>query len=200
MRDESLQNNGPTFRSGMMCEHSPLTTSSSGLTWSVAETHAKRTAAQPEGVTPLTRVSAVSSSALLLSFARDLFSAKIQRSPERMLPGLGNECDVSLSRLVTLCCPSDCERVALGHSTSVTGCSCSASLPTPTASDWKGGKRKQKAGTQANLRDVFTQTTGLLYLHPEDLEAAQGFPATWTELKPLETPLCRKSPNTSATA
>lgn len=155
---------------------------------SSAAIRARPTAQQSAAERASKRVLGVSSSALLLHFARALWSEKIQHSQGEMLLGLGGDFDTSLSRLVTLSCPSDCEPVALGLSISVTDCSCLPSYPTPTASDWKGGKRKQKAGTQANLRDVFTQATGLLYLHPEDLEAAQGFPITWGELRHSETP------------
>ena len=168
----------------MMLEHSNQTTNGQLILSSVA-TPARKTA--PQETPPITaqnRALAVSSSALLVSFARALFSAKIQPSSERMLPGLGGDFDLSLSRLVTLCCPFDCERVALGLSTNGTACSCSPSLPTPSATDWRGGKKKRKTGTQANLRDEFTQRTGWLYLHPVDLEAAMGLPNTWTELSP----------------
>ena len=164
-------------------------------TASSAEIHASRTARLSVGVSADTRVLAVSSSGLLMNFARELFCERIQASSEKALPGLGGECDLNWNRLVTLCCPSDCEPVALGLSIKGNECSCSPSLPTPTASDWKGGKRKRKAGSQVNLRDEFTQRTGWLYLHPEDMEVAAGFPATWSELPDAETPFIRLSPN-----
>lgn len=34
-------------------------------------------------------------------------------------------------------------------------------------------------------------------LNPAWVELLQGFPIGWTELKPLETPLCPRSPSTS---
>lgn len=150
--------------------------------------HAKPTAQPWEAVTASTRASAVSSCGLLLHFARALWSERIRPTSDAMLPGLGGASEMALNRSVTLSCPSDSEPVALGLSISGNGCSCSPRYPTPTASDWKGGKRKRKSGSQVNLRDEFTQTTGWLYLHPEDLEAAQGFPTTWTELGHSETP------------
>ena len=159
-----------------------------GPTSFAAATRAKRTAEPAPEITARNRASAMSSSALLRHFAHALWSAKIQPSPGPTLPGLGGECELLWNRLATLSCPSDSEPVALGLTTSATGCSCSLSYPTPTASDWKGGKRKRKAGSQANLRDEFTQRTGLLYLHPADCEAAMGFPTMWTELRPSETP------------
>lgn len=151
---------------------------------SLAAIHAKRIAEPAHPISLVNRASATSSSALLMSFAHALWYARIRRLFGVTLPGLGGDFDLNLNRLVTLCCPLDCEPVALGHSTGGNECSCSVSFPTPTATDWRGGKKKRKAGTQANLRDEFTQRTGLLYLHPEDCEAALGLPTTWTELTP----------------
>jgi hypothetical protein len=182
MQSESLKNTGRTSADGNACETSSQMKPGE-LTLSLAATPANRTVPPSVTVSRHNRASAVSSSALLMHFARALWSERIRPSCEPMLPGLGGECELSWNRLVTLCCPLDCERAALGLSTKGIECSCSPSLPTPTASDWRGGKRKRKPGTQANLRDVFTQTTGWLYLHPEDLEVVNGFPATWSELE-----------------
>ena len=193
------QNTGPTLNGLPTCgpfPEVPLPFQTSLL----AATPAKETAQPSAAVLPHTRASAVSSSALLMNFARDLFSEKIQHSRAPMLHGLGGDSGLSLSRLVTLCCPSDCERAALGLSINGIECSCSPKMPTPVASDWKGGKRKRKPGSQANLRDEFTQRTGWLYLHPEDLEVAQGFPATWSELSESAMPSFPPSRNGSADA
>jgi len=182
----------------MTLELFPSTQLSSGaLTASSAATHARRTVPQSVPVSAVTRVSAVSSSALLMNFARDLWCERIHPTSEKTLPGLGTDSELAWNRLVTLCCPLDCERAVLGLSIKGNECSCSPSLPTPTASDWKGGKRKRKQGSQANLRDVFTQATGWLYLHPEDLEVAQGFPPTWSELRESEMPFTLTLPNGS---
>ena len=191
MQDECLKNTGRTFDAGGMYAPSPRSRlMNGGAILSAEATHAN------EILPPAShaqRVLAVSSSALLMRFAQGLFSERIRVTSGAMLPGLGGGCELAWNRLVTLSCPSDCERVALALSTSGRGCSCSVSLPTPTASDWRGGKRRQKHGSQCNLRDEFTQRTGWLYLHPEDLEAAMGFPATWTELGASETPSSPKS-------
>lgn len=90
--------------------------------------------------------------------------------------------------MVTLLCPSDSERVALALSTSGIDCSCSVLIPTPTASDWKGGKSCRPKGGTLNLRDFCRQTGGQIYLRPGLLEAVQGFPDTWSELPGWETP------------
>jgi hypothetical protein len=111
---------------------------------------------------------------------------------------LGGESDLPLSRLVTLCCPSDSEPVALGLSTSATDCSCSPSFPTPTATDWKGGKRYIREGFSPNFRDWWMSIHGRTYPHELAITAAMGFPATWTWLRPPETPSSPKSPNGSA--
>lgn len=187
-------------------DHSPQTpggTLPANAGWSISflgEIPVKPTAPQSELASAATRALAVSSSELLMSFARALWSEKTPRTHARTLPGLGGDFDPNWNALVTRCCPSDFGRAALGLSINGTACSCSVSLPTPTASDWRGGKRKRKAGSQANLRDEFTQKTGLLYLHPEDFEAAAGLPTTWTELRPLETVSTPLSPNLSADA
>lgn len=224
MQDECSINIGPECEGMTTCEHSQPPVISSTLTIDVETagctcgtgSHASRAASGPESIclplvilakrtaepalaiTSANRASALNASASLMHLARALYSARIRPTRERMLPGLGGDSGLALNRLVTLCCPSDCERVVLGLSTNGTDCSCSVSAPTPTASDWRGGKRKRKAGTQANLRDVFTQTTGWLYMPPEALEAAQGFPPMWSELPDLATPSIPTVPSGSA--
>ncbi len=195
MRDKSSKNTGPTQGDGETCEHSPLITETNGVSISYAGEIPVRETRLP--ASQAERVLAVTSSALLMHCGLALFSERIRVISGEMLPGLGGECELAWSRLATLCCPSDSERVALGLSIKGNACSCSVSLPTPVASDWKGGKRKRKKGYQANLRDEFTQTTGWLYLHPEDLEAAMGFPATWSELSGSATRSTPPSPSGS---
>jgi hypothetical protein len=191
MRDECLKNTGRTCGDGTTCEHSRRSRLMSG--GAILSAGAIRANEILPPASHAQRVLAVSSSALLMRFAQGLFSERIRVTSGAMLPGLGGGCELAWNRLVTLSCPSDCERVALALSTSGRGCSCSVSLPTPTASDWRGGKRRHKHGIQCNLRDEFTQRTGWLYLHPEDLEAAMGFPTTWTELDASETPSSPRS-------
>lgn len=65
-------------------------------------------------------------------------------------------------------------------------------LPTPTASDYKGGiRRKNSKKMMSNLKEhvyIFCeQQTRTIYLNPQFLESMMGFPTGWTELKPLET-------------
>lgn len=165
------------------------------LTSSLAETPAKSTVPPLVPVDQALRAARISSSALLRNFAHALFCGKTHRMSERTLPGLGLDFEPLLSPLGTLSCPSDSGRVALGRSTKETGCSCSVIIPTPTASDWRGGKRKRKKGSQANLRDVYTQATGLLYGHPEEWEVVAGFPTTWTECEESETQSTQQSVN-----
>lgn len=106
----------------------------SGLSSSVVEIPVRRTAELAYMKEHARRLSALSSSALFRSFARALFSEKIQHESERTLPGLGGDFEPVSKVLATLCCPSDSEPVALGHTTSGTGCSCLVNVPTPTAS------------------------------------------------------------------
>lgn len=67
-------------------------------------------------------------------------------------------------------------------------------LPTPLATDWKGGSR-QKRLVKSQLRHWITCTTGLSYPHPSAYEALMGFPISWTELDPSETQSSPKSLN-----
>ena len=66
-------------------------------------------------------------------------------------------------------------------------------LPTPTASDCKGGGRSPEAaeavgrGPNNNLRDFCRQILGWKRPVPESLESLMGWPLEWTDLKPLAT-------------
>jgi hypothetical protein len=65
-------------------------------------------------------------------------------------------------------------------------------LPTPTATDYKGGRSPEAAeaagrGANNNLRDFCRQVIGWKRPAPESLENLMGWPSQWTELKPLET-------------
>jgi len=46
---------------------------------------------------------------------------------------------------------------------------------------------RKDGGNLSCLRDWYKRKTGLTYLHPEECEAVQGFPITWTECDALET-------------
>lgn len=199
MPDECLNDIGPTCGDGTTCGHShpsPLTTG--GATSSRVATLARPTASQAGLGEVARRVSAVTSSALLMHFGLALFYEKT-RVRERMLPGLGGECGVSWSRLVTLCCPSDCERVALGLTANGTGCSCSPNWYAPTATDWKGGTKAERkdGGNRGQFRHQYTRRTGYLYPDPAVMEAVLGFPAGWTECEPSGTPARQCSPSGS---
>lgn len=162
-----------------------MTASLSSRTSSLAAIPASGTA----GLGPATgRVSRVSSCGWLIRFAQLAFSARIRPTREPTLPGLGGDSGLAWNRLVTLCSPSESERVALALSASATDCSCSALIPTPTATDWKGGKAIRPKGGTLNLRDFCKQRTGRTYLRPELLEAVQGFPTTWSDAEASETP------------
>lgn len=242
---ECSQSTGPACGDMTTCEPSrPL---ASGIATSLpAETHAKRTVELESRQERERRLSALNSSALLMNFARDLFSARIPRESAPMLPGLGGDFGPVLNALATLCCPSDSEPVALALSISATGCSCLPSIPTPTASqigcrdvprmlarrercrekhgngngfgltfyqwfavkhftptasDWKGstgkGSRRNTFSEQVAINEGPNNGT-TCYPHPEFVEAVMMFPITWSELAPLETPLCRPLPSTSA--
>lgn len=180
MHDESLQNTGPTSDAMMTCEHSRQQIPMNGESMSFAgATHARLTLEPLEDMSPNQRALRVSSSALLMFFARELWSEKIQPLCEgtHLLPGGSSE--AAWNALVTLACPSNYEPVALGLNTKGNECSCWVSYPTPTATDWKGGKAR-KRGMQANLRDLWKEWTGQTYPPPEVSIAVQGFPIMWT--------------------
>ncbi len=55
-------------------------------------------------------------------------------------------------------------------------------LPTPLATDWKGGSR-QRENCKSQFRHWVTLVTGLSYPHPSAVEALMGFPPEWTEFE-----------------
>lgn len=65
-------------------------------------------------------------------------------------------------------------------------------LPTPTATDYKGGRSPEAAeaagrGPKNGLRDYCRLILGWKRPVPESLERLMGWPVGWTGLKPLET-------------
>jgi len=59
------------------------------------------------------------------------------------------------------------------------------SLPTPTATDWKGRSGQgfiERHGTR-RIPDVLTQTGDSMSVSPYFLEEVMGYPLGWTELK-----------------
>jgi hypothetical protein len=76
-------------------------------------------------------------------------------------------------------------------------------LPTPTHSDYRGGRSKEAGescgrGPNNNYRDYCRQILGLIVPCPRYTEWAMGYPDQWTRLKDLETPSSRKSQSGSA--
>jgi hypothetical protein len=65
-------------------------------------------------------------------------------------------------------------------------------FPTPTAQDFK---RRGPNSQQQGLSSMGNKTIGRL--NPQWVEWLMGFPIGWTELKPSEMPLSRKSPKSS---
>lgn len=66
-------------------------------------------------------------------------------------------------------------------------------LPTPVATDYKGGAlRKNSKKQMSNLKEhiyiFFKDAMKSIYLHPRFLENMMGFPTGWTELNASETP------------
>jgi hypothetical protein len=65
-------------------------------------------------------------------------------------------------------------------------------LPTPIATDWKGGTTAIRKDTgkprEDQWRDYVKLHYGLTYPHPTHSELRMGFPEGWSELKPLEMP------------
>ena len=71
----------------------------------------------------------------------------------------------------------------LDHTTNESGCISLPIVPTPTASDGKGGHSPSiKRGHTHNLRDWFMLLYGFLYPPVNVVEYLMGFPAGWTDL------------------
>ena len=71
--------------------------------------------------------------------------------------------------------------------------------PTPTTRDHKGGRRPETLeasgrGATNSLNDALTCQGQHGSLNPTWVEWLMGFPEGWTDLKPSEMPLSRKSP------
>ena len=141
-----------------------------------------------KGMTLSARRSALSSSALLMSCARALFSEKTLLSSDQMPLGLGGDFDPSWSGLVTLCCPSNAGPVALALTTKENGCFCSPKFRTPTARDWKGMSARswrERTDGKDPIPTLPDQIGGVP--HPEFVEALLGYPTGWTDLERSET-------------
>lgn len=192
--NESSQSTGPTSQSSETCESvehcQPLTSL-------LAAIPAKRTAEQDNQQDSHNRRSVMSSSELLLSVALGLFSGRTRHLCDQMPLGLGGDSDRNLSDLVTLCCPSDSEPVALALTTEESGCSCSPNFPTPCARDYKGmSSASWRAREGAKAWSTLPNKIGGMP-HPEFVEELIGFPTGYSELKPSETQSCPNAPNSS---
>ena len=197
--------NGPTCGDTATCEHS-LGPANGTVIASSAAIRARRTAGPDSATAQANRRLAVSSSALLMNFARNLFSARIQAKRELTHRGLGTDSETSLSDLVTLCCPSNSEPVVLGLTDKGSGCSCSLKGPTPCARDWKdnGDVEKVKRQYERNLREKRgLQFPRWVAFHhgfvpgPIVYEVALGFPEDWTSIESgvSEIPFVQQSPS-----
>jgi hypothetical protein len=188
MQPESLKSIGPSSIENETSENVDGTTSN-GSTLFAEEIRVRKTHELGKPITQNTRVSAVSSSELLMSCARSLFSGRIHQ-PGKTLPGLGNDFDTNLSRLVTLCCPSDFEHVALGLTTKEKGCFCLPHWRTPLASDAKNRGDKNAEATKRRIANRKTITLSMQVEGPLDpvfVEELMGFPLGWTDLEDSET-------------
>lgn len=164
----------------------------------VEETPARETPTREASTSESTRISRVTSCESLIRFGLDLYSERIRPLLVQELPGLGRGFERGWSRLVTLCCPSDCDRVALALTTRESDCSCSPSYPTPTASDWKGSTGKgSRRGTLAERVAIETGDQAdqqpTVYPHPDFVEVLMGFPTGWSDLGHSETPCLHPS-------
>src|SRR5690349_6077735 len=126
MQTQFSENNGPVLPDELTFDLSQTELHHNGkLTPSLVETHAKQTATQDRDSKQQLRVSAMSTSAFLMSFGRSIFSARIPVLLGKTLRGRGIDSEERQRLLATLFCPSDSGRVALALSISGTGCSCS---------------------------------------------------------------------------
>lgn len=157
-------------------------------TSSSAATRAKKTATPATDARQQARRSAVSSSALLMSFALALFCEKTPPSSEGTPRGPGTDSALNWSDLVMRSCPSDSERVALALTTGGKGCACSPSFRTPNARDWKGMSAKSwRERTVGDKTPTLPDQIGGVP-HPDFAEALMGFPIGHTDSRRLETP------------
>ena len=65
--------------------------------------------------------------------------------------------------------------------------------PTPSATDYKGGRKSHEwRRPNNNYRDFCRQILGQKIPCPKKTEWLMGYPTGWTDLEHLETPSCRK--------
>jgi hypothetical protein len=196
MLDESSPDTGPTCRgseiSGTSRPESACPGDTTPWTSSAAATPAKRTADSGSRRDAPSPASAGSSSGLLRSFARGLFSGRTRPRPAPTLPGLGGDSGPSCDGWDTRCCPSDSGPVALASTTDGSGCSCSPRFPTPTASSHNRvrsvqsliSRRERQKGLGRNGNGFGLNLGQHCAIHGipftvELLESLMGFPPGW---------------------
>ena len=169
----------------MMSKHGRKKTQSES-TASSAVIRAKPILRQADRSDQERRALAVSSSALLMHFAQELFCEKTHQPPSETPNGVGGVSEASWNRLVTLCCPSDSGRVALGLTTDGIACSCSPRWPTPMAASW-GSEGHQNMLRRLGVTENIIG--GHAPMNPQLYEHLQGFPEGWSEIEVSETQL-----------
>ena len=128
------------------------------------------------------RRSQVSSSELLMSFARGLCYVRTQSQNSTQM-GLGIDFEEFSNPLATLLSPSESEPVVLALTSDGKECSCSPNFRSPNARDHKGMSAKSwreraKGDKTPTLPDQIGGTP-----HPEFVEQLMGFPIGWTDLE-----------------
>lgn len=211
MPDPSLLTTGPMFADTTTSEPSRQTPTTGPAISSSAATRARRTAAPGLPQERERRHLALSSSALLMRFARALYSERTLPESEQMHPGLGGGFEMSSKHVATRSCPSDSVPVALGLTTSGTGCSCSPTMPTPSASLFgcrdvarmlaRRERLKQEHGNGNGFGLTLGQWAAVnsVELTPEMMEGMLGFPVGWTDCGCSATPLMSESAGGSGT-
>lgn len=169
--DESLRSTGQTcpdtkmsqgFLPGFGASSEPL-----ALTSFAAATPARKIAPQESIQEQAARRSAMSSSGLLLNFARALFSERIQHEPGPTLLGPGGDSEANLSE-------REKAKNRNGNGFGLTlGQWVALKLFTPVASDWRGstGKGSRRNTLAEQLAEQLAENGKTVYPHPEFVEA-----------------------------
>ena len=183
MEKSTAQDAEPSSENASALARTSSSTNAGCQTSSRAATHARTTPTGAEVRQQSKRLSAVSSSALLNSFARDLFSVKTPPPSGQMRLGLGGGSDPNWNDWITLSSPSDSGRVALALTSGGTGCSCSPNMRAPNARDWKGMSAKswRERAVGDKTPTLPDQIGGRP--HPEYVEELMGFPKSWSDLR-----------------
>jgi hypothetical protein len=171
-----------------MCENAEPTTCHTCIS-SAVETRAKLTARLDNMELSLLRTR-TNSSALLRHVALNLSCERIQRLFGQMRLALGGMCAPDFTDWVMEYCPSDSGPVVLGLTTDGIGCSCSPSMPTPCARDYKGRSSRKWLERPGKLATLPDRIGGVP--HPSFVEQLMGFPIGWADLEGSETRYCHR--------